>query len=209
MTVTHAGDGGESYIMYEELASRNASLEPLCAWAQYDLRARFIVDQELSIVWINDAANRIIDDHNIMSRDSGRLTFSSKTITKRYLTMIDQSKPRQVPASMCIGANDDHYVLLTAINIGTTARCFTGISMRSSAHGIGFSDEVLRDTFHLTTMERRILECLVSGNTANEVSWLLMISLGTVRVHIRHIYEKLDVSSREPLFNKVLYLVER
>nr|WP_233150837.1 helix-turn-helix transcriptional regulator [Sphingomonas sp. BT553] len=58
-------------------------------------------------------------------------------------------------------------------------------------------------------MERRILECLVSGNTANEVSWLLMISLGTVRVHIRHIYEKLDVSSREGLFNKVLYLVER
>jgi DNA-binding NarL/FixJ family response regulator len=48
----------------------------------------------------------------------------------------------------------------------------------------------------LTPREREILELLVEGFRYREIGERLAITLDTVRTHIRHIYEKLQVRSR-------------
>jgi DNA-binding NarL/FixJ family response regulator len=48
----------------------------------------------------------------------------------------------------------------------------------------------------LTTREREILELLVRGYRYREIGERLGIMLDTVRTHIRHIYEKMQVRSR-------------
>jgi DNA-binding NarL/FixJ family response regulator len=48
----------------------------------------------------------------------------------------------------------------------------------------------------LTGREREILELLVNGFRYKEIGQRLGISLDTVRTHIRHIYEKMQVRSR-------------
>jgi DNA-binding NarL/FixJ family response regulator len=48
----------------------------------------------------------------------------------------------------------------------------------------------------LTAREREILELLVGGYRYKEIGQRLTISLDTVRTHIRHIYEKMQVRSR-------------
>ena len=51
----------------------------------------------------------------------------------------------------------------------------------------------------LTPREGEILDLLVAGLRYREIAEKLFISLETVRSHIRHIYEKLQVRSRAEL----------
>ena len=56
----------------------------------------------------------------------------------------------------------------------------------------------------LTSREREILDSLARGRMNKEVAAELDISIGTVRKHIQHIYEKLHVNTRVEAVN--LYL---
>jgi DNA-binding NarL/FixJ family response regulator len=55
----------------------------------------------------------------------------------------------------------------------------------------------------LTTREKEILEQLAKGFLYKEIAAKLKISVGTVRQHIHHIYEKLHVQNRTEAINKV------
>lgn len=56
--------------------------------------------------------------------------------------------------------------------------------------------EVDRDLTILTPRERDILRCLSIGMTNQEIGEYLTISLGTVKVHVKHILRKLGFASR-------------
>lgn len=52
----------------------------------------------------------------------------------------------------------------------------------------------------LTKREKEITQLLFEGYTAPQIAGILKIKLNTAKVHIRNIYEKLEVSSRPELF---------
>ncbi len=56
----------------------------------------------------------------------------------------------------------------------------------------------------LTPRENEILELLATGKMNKEVADSLQISVGTVRKHIQHIYEKLQVNTRVEAVNVYL-----
>jgi DNA-binding NarL/FixJ family response regulator len=56
----------------------------------------------------------------------------------------------------------------------------------------------------LTEREKMILESLSTGLMNKEVADALQISTGTVRKHIQHIYEKLQVNTRVEAVNVFL-----
>ncbi|WP_196592804.1 helix-turn-helix domain-containing protein [Pectinatus sottacetonis] len=49
---------------------------------------------------------------------------------------------------------------------------------------------------NLTKREAEILTCICNGYTNIEISRALKLSLNTVKVHVKHIYKKLDVTNR-------------
>lgn len=55
-------------------------------------------------------------------------------------------------------------------------------------------------TRKLTPRENEILLLLYEGYRYREIAQMLFVSLTTVRTHIHHIYEKLDISRKEELF---------
>ena len=57
--------------------------------------------------------------------------------------------------------------------------------------------------FGLSTREADVLELLVVGKDAKAIADELFISFNTVRAHIRRIYVKLDVHSRQELLDRV------
>ncbi|MEO7466688.1 MAG: helix-turn-helix transcriptional regulator [Sphingobium limneticum] len=61
----------------------------------------------------------------------------------------------------------------------------------------------LKSIFILTKAEDKILRQLLQGMVADHIAEENATSLDTVRSHIRSIYSKLGVSSREALFNRV------
>lgn len=59
------------------------------------------------------------------------------------------------------------------------------------------------EAFRLTSAEARVLKLLIRGKTAQAIATHLDISVDTVRTHIRSLYTKLGVSSREALFMRL------
>ena len=62
--------------------------------------------------------------------------------------------------------------------------------------------DALSEATLLTTREKEILKALAKGLRYKEVADEMAIGIETVRTHIRHIYEKLQVSSRTEALNK-------
>jgi DNA-binding NarL/FixJ family response regulator len=60
------------------------------------------------------------------------------------------------------------------------------------------------DVYQLTTREKEILSSLSSGNSYKLIASELQISIDTVRSHIRHIYEKLQVHSQTEAVSKAI-----
>jgi LuxR family maltose regulon positive regulatory protein len=48
----------------------------------------------------------------------------------------------------------------------------------------------------LTSQEERILTLFVNGLSKKEIADQLFISVNTVKTHLQHIYQKLNISSR-------------
>ena len=61
------------------------------------------------------------------------------------------------------------------------------------------------ETQHLSEREQSILECLSKGLTYQQTADQLTISIGTLRTHIRRIYEKLHVHARTAAVAKYLH----
>ncbi len=57
-------------------------------------------------------------------------------------------------------------------------------------------------TAKLAPRERQVLELLAQGHLYKEIANQLGIAIGTVRVYIRSIYEKLQVHTRTEAINK-------
>lgn len=68
-----------------------------------------------------------------------------------------------------------------------------------------FSDKpkLAETEYELTHRERQIIDLLATGLMYKQVAENLNISIDTVRTHIRHIYEKLQVRSRTDALNKI------
>ncbi len=54
--------------------------------------------------------------------------------------------------------------------------------------------------YHLTARELEILRLLAQRKTVGMIERDLFIANGTAKAHVRHIYQKLDIHSREELF---------
>lgn len=66
------------------------------------------------------------------------------------------------------------------------------------------SPVLLNELNNLSTREKEILECIVEGMSYKMIAGACKISIDTVRFHIRHIYEKLHVSSKSEAVVKAI-----
>lgn len=67
----------------------------------------------------------------------------------------------------------------------------------------GLQPIAFANRYGLTRREEELLCLLVAGRTNREIGEELTISIGTVKTHVHHIYEKVGVSSREELRDRM------
>ena len=58
----------------------------------------------------------------------------------------------------------------------------------------------------LSEREVEVLQCMVDGMTTQQISGKLFISDNTVKTHVRHIFEKLEVSNRAEAVGKAMQI---
>jgi DNA-binding NarL/FixJ family response regulator len=65
-----------------------------------------------------------------------------------------------------------------------------------------FRQKPLENDVRLTEREQAVLDLLAEGFKAKEIAEKLFVSITTVRSHVRHIYEKLQVQNRVEMLKK-------
>jgi DNA-binding CsgD family transcriptional regulator len=172
-------------------------------WADRDERARLVVDNDLIVKWSNVAAIRFLQEPGLFSIIAGTLLVHTYQARQRFIEFVRSSASEL--STLCLQDEDGVHVICTAINLSNSdTREKTGITLRRSNIVVPIGIANLAAAFHLTPGECNIVKKLFSGHTAEQIGDELSLSIGTIRMHIRHIYEKLDVSSREAMFHKLM-----
>jgi DNA-binding CsgD family transcriptional regulator len=176
------------------------------SWLGLGRRARLIVTDGLGLQWCNPAAMALLERHDPLVLCGDTIRPRNPADSRRFQEFVRAAGPETTVLCLADQHHEGH-LLVTGIRL---AGRLVGVTASSSA-----SDEIeyhwadLREAFGLTASERDIAQALSSGYTADAVAHKLRTSIKTVRTHIRHVYSKLGVSSREELFHKLApYMIE-
>lgn len=189
--------------MIEGAVANRVAMEPVFNWAERDSCARLIVDDDLMVEWLNEAAQRMLVELDSFRVRGGRLQIVDEGYRGPFRSLVCSS--REEVRTIRIPQPANSYLLCTSFSIGPHGvRRLTGLTLRRLIGSSTLDTDALESDYSLTLAERRIVASLFAGRTAEESCEGLHVSLGTVRTHIRHIYEKLNVGSREAMFHKLI-----
>ena len=135
-----------------------------------------------------------------------------KVAAWRGLTLWRHCQAQFVEAACCEPScwalrkpDDDGYVVFNAQRLGDDGGRLIGLTFRMD---VPESDATryrgLGEAFGLTNAESKVLARLLDGRMAEEAAVDLGVGIETIRSHIRQIYGKLAVRSREAMFRQVL-----
>lgn len=174
--------------------------EPLLScWEALDGRARLIVSRDGKLIASSEGARRLFSENEWLLV-TGTLTLTCNGSSKAEFRKLLGVGPGEVETIiMAKHGNDGHFVISS-----------TGISADSVAVAVRDADGEftslfagLEEVFGLTPSEVLVVGMLMHGHAAQQIADELEISVYTVRAHLRHCYDKLQVSSREELWQRL------
>lgn len=192
-------------VLKLEANAREAIWERLAlSWLEGEQQAVIIVDRDLSILWASEQAERQLARRRDLERRGNGLAATDPSRQADLLRLIGDCGGETL-ATLCLPAEDgDGHVLFRARELARHygPRCF-GIRFHRSGSEFSVRYVDLDVAFNLTRSEHRVLLELAEGRSADEAARRLGVATETARSHIRQIYAKLNVSSREELFSRI------
>lgn len=202
LSYPHAWIGGQVKDTNQSGPPAHDAADYALSWLEIDSQARVIVNGARAILWSNVAAGVLLADRQGIEIRGGFLHPTDATnedALRAFLRSADSGS-----SSWCIERpKRDGWVLMRARRLGWPASgvigiCFVVATDRSSARY-----EHLDTAFGLTKAEHRVVLDLLDGNDAETLAGRHGVSVETTRTHIRSIYQKIGVSSRERLFARL------
>ena len=200
-----AGEGSQIARLAgtDGLASDTRSLSALAlAWIDRDLIPRVIVDEKLVILWANVAARGALASRRDLEVRASVLSTANPLHQSDLAGTILSSGA--VWSTGCIPRSDgDGFLIVRSQRISWDPEAAYGVCF--SGTGSDFKDEhaEFRGAFNLTNAEHRVVMAMLDGLEPREIAEEQGVSIETTRSHVRAIYAKLGVSSRQALFRKL------
>jgi DNA-binding CsgD family transcriptional regulator len=187
----------EGAISAPELAMR---------WLQVVERPLVIVNAQLRVVWANPAFDALIEAQNLLNLVEGFLSATTASAHEKLQGLIRAGESDSI--ALLEESDGDGHLLIRASRIPAAAAAAAdedafGLRIFRTAEDVGLNHLQLAAVFGLTPGETRVLASMLGGLTADDIGRELAISVETVRSHIRRIYDKIGVSSREGLFSRL------
>lgn len=192
------------------LFARSHAAEPLPApdtmlrhWLASDPVPRVLLDRNLRVLWSNEAATAFLAQR----RDLEVRNAALGAIDGTQHALLSEVIAASTETTRCweLLSADDRHILMQIRRLAEIDRTVIAVTFWRTQKP-RFAN--LNRVFDLTKAEHAVLLKLLSGSVADSIAECHGVSLDTVRTQIRSIYAKLDVSSREGLFNKVMpYMV--
>lgn len=177
------------------------------AWLDLDPQPRLICTRALDLVWANTAAHEALDGDGDLDLRNGVIAARERVHQSALCAFVKGCEAMLSTLALPAPDGDGHLLLRgrrldaqgSAENEGYVGLAF----LRSTGAFRALHADVER-AFQLTPSEYRVLLRMIDGFTAEGIAAATTLSVETVRSHIRHIYAKLGVASREAMFAKIL-----
>jgi DNA-binding CsgD family transcriptional regulator len=184
-------------------SSNNFDLRALEVWANKEPVARFIMDTDLVLCWANSAAADLLaSQQDGVGAIQGKLIFFDEANQASFLALVNQESSSPATTILDCGTPLGR-VVVAVIKLSVDHRPLVGVTLRLP-HAVTMMPGLLRSAFGLTKTECELISLLLRGQTAEEAAVQMRISVVTARTHIRNLYAKLNVSSREAMFSRLL-----
>jgi DNA-binding CsgD family transcriptional regulator len=175
-------------------SAEDLALKCIQSWNEAVL---FLTERDLRVMWMNEAAGRVLSEHGA-AVTGGRIELSQRSQQagfEQFLARADGETGSWILDLKGLGA------------LVFRCRSIPGSShLLLSIHNPESPSTHLPDVgalLGLTPSEARITKGLIDGRRADDLATDLSVSLETIRTHIRRIYLKVGVNSREQLIARV------
>jgi DNA-binding CsgD family transcriptional regulator len=169
-------------------------------WLDLDSQARVMVDRNQALLWSNEPADVLLAHNSGIEVRAGALI--AKVLSRQGVlnAFIREAGPDR--STLCLSCTvHDQFLLLRARQIDDSDGRIVGLELvATETFRAVYAD--LDVAFGVTNAEHRVLLDLLDGNDALALAARHQVSIETTRSHIRSIYAKLGVTSREQLFNR-------
>jgi DNA-binding CsgD family transcriptional regulator len=188
-------------------ASEDVSVAQLLAnWLDQDWEAKFLVDDQLQLLWQNRAGSHWLSKAGSpLKLAAGRLVAHDSKLQTRLTASFDECRSHSrisTAVTKCQEGQDD--LLLRMRHIGQLGGHLTfELSVRQLSAANSHELAGLREAFQLTTTEEAVLLQMTKGLTVEAIANATGSSAETIRTHVRRVYSKMGVSSREEMFSRV------
>lgn len=168
-------------------------------YLRLDGLAHFFLETDLRILWRNDASEALFARQSVFKEKGGRLRINGRENGERFKRLITQSSAGE---RVCLECEETkrHILLDVMPLLGNSSVVLTA----KIAEDLLLTVDTLSAAFGLTAAESALVQNMFLGMTAEGIALRMGVSINTMRTHIRNIYGKLSVSSREGMMNRLL-----
>lgn len=173
-------------------------------WLECEQQQHLIVDQERRIVWMNAAATAQLSREREL-QNVGRVLVANDHSDQVKLAQFCDGCTDSLSSMAIDCADGDGHVLLRGRQIARIdGQRYIGLSVLRSGSEYRADYGDLQGIFKLTHREHQVLLKMADGKVPEELAAALGVTIETARSHIRQIYAKLGVNSREKLFRRIV-----
>lgn len=170
------------------------------AWAEAFRIPTLIVTMDMRIVWSNSSADTMLEAGDCFALHKGYLACPDKDQEEPFRAFIAGLSSE--PTAWIHRLPEQQFRLVRAERVAPAGQP-PGVTLMvypTDARSRYVWGDISR-AFGLTRAEATIVRKIIDGDGAAAVAEDLSVSLETVRTHIRRVYNKLGINSREQLFS--------
>lgn len=166
------------------------------SWLESGPSARLILDRPFRILWANRAAREALKSRELIDGKDGVLSFAQNSGTMAIAAEAARLGEDDVfVQSYSVAAEGNVVALIRLLPAGQRDERLYGLELRRCSDAETVCYAGYRAWFGITEAEDRVLQQLLKGQNVEKCAANLVLSLDTVRSHVRQIYNKMNVSS--------------
>ncbi len=179
----------------------------LAAWFKQNNKPKAILQHDLRIIIASGGFIEVGIAYKAFTIKNGKLDIHNREF-RRALDMFTSAEGDSSDLVFRSNESPSHYVIVTAQKLDFAE---SAPAIFWEIHGIRHRElamSSIKSIFKLTEAELVVLHLLYSGHTVHEISQVKSLSVDTIRTHVRQIYVKTDVRTREALMAKLNYFTK-
>lgn len=174
-------------------------------WLDADKIERLMVNDGFEIIWANCAAQKTLKrDRWIEERIRGLSSSSGVDAGGRITKFATMGKDELIVHTCARTGGNDVLFLIRLLQGNDDGGRLYGMELRRQPQEHESQYAGYRAYFGFTPAEERVLQQLLGGHNVEKCAENLDVSVDTVRSHVRQVYAKMNISSREALFHALM-----